>query len=135
MNDKATLLIAEDDVNIQDLIATVFNQYFSLVQVSDGEAAIEKIQSQKIDIAILDINIPKKNGLQVLTAIQKLDEDLRPATVVLSGDCTSSTVNRAYDSGADSFIAKPFDLLPLHKEVMNLVLNVKSSINQDDVLA
>ena len=135
MNDKPTLLIAEDDINIQDLIATVFNQYFSLVQVSDGEAAIQRIQSQKVDVAILDINIPKKNGLQVLTAIQKLDGSLRPATVVLSGDCTSTTVNRAYESGADAFIANPFDLLPLHKEVMNLVLNVKSGANQDDVLA
>ena len=134
MRKKATLLVAEDDINIQDLINAVFHQYFSLIQVSDGEAAIEKIQSNQVDVAILDINIPKVNGLQVLKAIQKMDSAHKPATVVMSGDNSSNTISRAYDSGADVFISKPFDLIPLHKEVMNLMLNITGESTENGAL-
>lgn len=135
MPKKATLLIAEDDVNIQDLLCAIFQQYFTLIQVSDGEAAIEKVNSQRIDLAILDINIPKKNGLQVLNAIQQLPVNSRPGTVILSGDSSASSVSRAYDGGADLFVAKPFDLLPFHRDVMNLLLKVTEQPDEVNALA
>ena len=124
MTTRPTMLIAEDDVNIQDLLTAVFSQYFTLIQVSDGESAIEKLSAQAVSVALIDINIPLKNGLQVLTSIQKISRFPRPATVMLSGDNSNNTVSRAYDAGADLFISKPFDLLSLQKEVINLTLQI-----------
>ena len=83
----------------------------------DGEAATEILfqrgahrNASRPDLVLLDLNLPKKGGLDVLREV-KLDESLRGIPVmVLSSSRRESDVNRAYEYGANLYVSKPSDL-------------------------
>lgn len=81
---RCAVLIVEDDEKLQGLIRTlIIRETTSMDIASDGEQAIEMLQSGAYDIVILDLMLPKKNGLEVAEAMAALPQ--RPHLIVLSG--------------------------------------------------
>lgn len=81
---NCALLIVEDDEKLQDLIRTILARHVTSIDVaSDGEEAIEKLEGNRYDIVILDLMLPKKNGLLVADTIGSLSD--KPRLIVLSG--------------------------------------------------
>jgi DNA-binding response OmpR family regulator len=65
------ILIAEDDISLRDAIVTAFNESgFAITTASDGEEAINKLNGSDFNLIILDIMMPKKDGLTVLSEIR-----------------------------------------------------------------
>jgi DNA-binding response OmpR family regulator len=85
VNDQqCALLIVEDDEKLQDLLKTILTRHTTSIDVaSDGEEAIGKLQSSHYDIVILDLMLPKTNGLIVAEAVASLSN--KPRLIVLSG--------------------------------------------------
>jgi len=78
------LLIVEDDEKLQDLIRTILTRDVTSIDVSsDGEDAIDKLERNRYDLVILDLMLPKKNGLLVAEAVDALAD--KPRLIVLSG--------------------------------------------------
>ena len=78
------LLIVEDDEKLRELIQTILARHVTSIDVSsDGEHAIEMLQTNVYDLVILDLMLPKKNGLLVAEAIDGLAR--KPQLIVLSG--------------------------------------------------
>jgi DNA-binding response OmpR family regulator len=104
-----TILIVEDEKEIQDLLAHYLRKEgFSAVLASDGETAILKARKEKPDLILLDILLPKADGLEVLRAIRSDDAIRRTPVVMLTakGDETDRIVG--LELGADDYISKPF---------------------------
>ena len=88
--------------------------------VEDGDAAIAFLRRQapfetapRPDLVLLDLNLPRRSGLEVLRSM-KADDTLRPIPVViLSSSARQRDVAAAYDSGASCYIVKPRDLAGL----------------------
>jgi two-component system response regulator ResD len=81
---RCALLIVEDDEKLQDLIRTILTRHTTSIDVaSDGEQAIEMLQRGSYDIVLLDLMLPKTNGLIVAEAVAALAG--APALIVLSG--------------------------------------------------
>ncbi len=85
-----------------------------LHRASDGEQALELLRraefngSIKPDLVVLDLNLPRKNGFEVLTEIKK-DDDLRTITVIVfTSSSLSADKRKSLALGAQSFITKPF---------------------------
>ena len=77
------MLIVEDDEKLRDMIGTILSAHVTSIDVaSDGERAIEMLRESPYDIAILDLMLPKKNGLIVAEAAASLSHP--PRIIVLS---------------------------------------------------
>ncbi|HVV83468.1 MAG TPA: response regulator transcription factor [Kofleriaceae bacterium] len=106
------ILVVEDD----EAIATGLSLNLRLAGhhttvVGDGEAALEVIGGRELDLVLLDINLPKKNGLDVLAAVREAD-NLVPVIVLSARDGEYDKV-AALRLGADDYVTKPFALAEL----------------------
>ncbi|MFZ9744102.1 MAG: ANTAR domain-containing response regulator [Aquiluna sp.] len=107
------VLVAEDESLIRmDVVATLKEAEFEVVgEASDGEEALELAQSLKPDVVVMDIKMPKLDGI---SAAEKLTE-LKIPVVLLTAFSQSELVNQATEAGAMAYITKPFkpsDLIP-----------------------
>jgi len=107
-----TIFLAEDnpdDIEITRRALTRSHLGCELIVARDGVEALTMLrdESLRLDFALLDINLPKLNGLQVLEQV-RLDPRLKTLPiVVLSASDREEDVRRAYELGANSYIQKP----------------------------
>ena len=104
------VLVSEDNkVNqmvIMEVLAKVGHQ---VTLVEDGEQALDAMDANVFDLAIIDFNMPKVSGLEVIK-ICRFRKDLRNLPIiVLSADATPETQKICEEAGADEFITKPFN--------------------------
>jgi two-component system, NtrC family, nitrogen regulation response regulator GlnG len=118
---KAKLLILDDDIAILQMLESVFsNDEFDLLLESNGESALHRIITDRPNVAIMDICLQSKNGLEVLKEAKKIDMGL--AVIMTTGFATTQYAIEAMKYGAYDFITKPFDLRKL-KSVVQKALN------------
>ncbi len=105
MNGK-TILVVEDDLRILDVLEKLLsaNDYQILTAVN-GQAALQMIHSHCPDMVLLDLGLPKLNGLEVLQQVRQWYD--RPIIVVSAHGLEKEKV-KALDLGADDYITKPF---------------------------
>jgi CheY-like chemotaxis protein len=111
-------LVVEDDDDHAKLIGLALEEQrgISFDRVSDGRTAISYLRqedgfegSPRPDVVLLDLNLPRMNGHQVLAEI-KGDDTLRAIpVVVLTTSSVSGDLHRAYDNHANSYLVKPAD--------------------------
>jgi DNA-binding NtrC family response regulator len=109
--DKVTVLIADDEGEMRNLLASIVrsNGYTQIVVASDGARAMEILANPQVSIGIafLDINMPGMSGIEVLTQAKAG----RPqcAYVMVSGLSALDNVMKALNAGAFGFIVKPYN--------------------------
>jgi DNA-binding response OmpR family regulator len=103
------ILVVEDEKEIRDLLAHYLRKEgFDPILAADGEAALPAARKEKPDLILLDILLPKSDGLEVLRAIRS-DANLARTPVVMltaKGDETDRVIG--LELGADDYIPKPF---------------------------
>lgn len=114
---RLKILLVEDnpdDVKITERALKKANLKDELLVVTDGEQALDFLYQRgafqnapRPDLIFLDINLPKKSGLQVLEIIKQDPKLKRIPVIVLTVSKSESDRIRAYDSGASSYIQKP----------------------------
>jgi DNA-binding response OmpR family regulator len=109
MSDRPLVLCADDDEDILALVTLRLERAgFDVVQVHDGDEAVEQARALKPAVAVLDVMMPKRTGLEVLAEL-RADASLAGMKVVLlSARVQQSDVERGIDAGADVYLAKPF---------------------------
>ena len=103
----AKILVVEDEKAIQMLLARSLEMTgHKCLTASDGQQATEILQKEKIDLLLLDIMLPKKDGFAVLEEVQG-----RIATIVITARNGLSDRLTGLNLGADDYIVKPFEIL------------------------
>jgi two-component system response regulator QseB len=103
------LLLVEDDLMIGASVRTGLRQDgFAVDWVVDGEAAEAALASGVYDLMLLDLGLPKKDGLAVLRTLRARGSDL-PVLAVTARDAVPDRI-AGLDAGADDYVVKPFDL-------------------------
>lgn len=111
MTQKTTILLVEDSIEIVELVRLYLeNEKFYVIIAYDGQAAIDMIQKEKIDLILLDIMLPKINGYEVLKKIRKAHNI--PVIIMSSKNMDMDKI-LGLNLGADDYIAKPFNPLEL----------------------
>ncbi|MBI5574569.1 MAG: response regulator transcription factor [Elusimicrobia bacterium] len=114
------ILVVEDEEDYQHLIGQVLSESgFEAFYADDGADGLEKAKKELPDIIILDINLPKLNGWEVLKAIRSdADSKLKNIPVImLTVRGEDADQIRGLDGGADDYVAKPF----IPKELLSRV--------------
>ncbi|HMT10426.1 MAG TPA: response regulator [Ignavibacteria bacterium] len=113
------VLLVEDNEGDVRLVKEAFNEskidkVFSVAK--DGEEALNYLyrrgkyaESVRPDIILLDINLPKKNGFEVLESIKKDDDLKRIPVIMLSSSSSEDHISKSYDLSANCYVTKPVD--------------------------
>ncbi|EDP63325.1 protein containing response regulator domain, but no DNA binding domain [alpha proteobacterium BAL199] len=109
MGVSARVLIAEDEPNLIESLSFILGREgYEVSAVSDGDAVLERLRSDRPHVLILDVMLPKRTGFEVLKLI-KLDPTLSGIPVmVLTAKGQERDRKTAEDLGADAFVTKPF---------------------------
>jgi DNA-binding response OmpR family regulator len=106
-----TVLVVEDEINVLDTLAYNLQQEgYKVITAEDGEQALEVIRSKKLDLIILDIMLPRLDGLAVCRIVRKEPDIAHTPIIMLTARGTQSDKMIGLDSGADDYITKPFEL-------------------------
>ena len=117
---KNKILLLEDDLNLSETVAEYFDeQGFEVVCVYDGDDAISSIYENHFDLLLLDVNVPNKNGFDVLKEIRAQNNNV-PAIFTTSLNSMDS-LEEGYNSGCDDYIRKPFELRELLFRVQTIL--------------
>lgn len=104
----ATILIAEDDKSVRDSLGRILRfEGYETISVADGEEAVVALESNNIDIALLDWMMPKLDGLAVCRWMRRHNSDVPVLILTAKGD-TSDRV-AGLDAGADDYLVKPYE--------------------------
>ncbi|HFK1481186.1 TPA: response regulator transcription factor [Bacillus cereus] len=108
---KKSILIVDDDKDIIDLLKLFLEmENFFVVEASNGEVALKCLEENHIDLAIVDIMMPKMDGYQL---IKKIRETLQFPILILSAKSQEVDKIIGLGIGADDFITKPFSALEI----------------------
>lgn len=114
------ILLAEDDSLLGDGLQAGLRQLgFQVDWVRDGEAAERELRAQPYEAAVLDLGLPRKEGLDVLSAVRRLGVKT-PVLVLTARDAVPDRI-RGLDAGADDYVVKPVDLHELAARLRALV--------------
>lgn len=103
------LLLVEDDAILGDgLKAGLTMEGYAVDWLTDGAQADEALKLNHYDLVVLDLNLPRMDGMSVLKSLRKR-KDSTPVLVLTARDGVTERV-AGLDSGADDFVCKPFDL-------------------------
>lgn len=106
---KQYILLADDDVTLSTVLSDYLrNAGFVVETVVSGKKALQAIVSGRYDLAILDTNLPEKNGLQVLSSLAK-SQNPTPV-IMLTAENSREHIIRAFDLGCDDYVTKPFSM-------------------------
>ena len=117
-----TVVLAEDDVDIRDLVQIVLEGLdLEVTAVGTGSDALEACRELGPRLLLLDITMPGMNGLEVCRAI-RADEKLHDLPVIImTARAQASDVAAGIEAGADTYIIKPFGPIELREHVEALL--------------
>ncbi len=103
------ILLVEDDPQLGDGIRTGLHQAGYIVDwLQDGLSALHSLEVENFDMVVLDLGLPRLDGISVLKKIRTSGNDV-PVLILTARDTVADRVN-GLDSGADDYLLKPFDL-------------------------
>jgi len=124
------ILLAEDDPLLGDGLQAGLRQLgFQVDWVRDGEAAEHELRSLVYAAAVLDLGMPRKNGLDVLASIRKAEVSC-PVLILTARDAVADRI-RGLDQGADDYVIKPVDLNELAARLRALIRRAHGQPNEN----
>ncbi len=119
---KHKIVVVEDDKIICKMVAQALEAEGYYVQsAKEGKEGVRLIDSVKPDLAILDWNLPEMNGIQICQYIRSRSELSQTAILMLTAFGEMSQKVSAFETGADDYITKPFDIQELLARVKSLL--------------
>ena len=114
------VLVVEDDYALgEGLFQAMRQDGYAVDWVTDGLLALQSLEAEHFDLMILDLGLPKRDGLNVLRDIRQAGEGL-PVLILTARDAVTDRV-QGLDAGADDYLTKPFDVGELSARVRALI--------------
>lgn len=120
---KKTLLLVDDNPDVQSLLALLFQNYFEIEMASDGEEGLEKALQILPDLVISDVVMPKMDGKQMCTAIKSNPISQHIPVIMLTSEDSDDSQVEGLSLGADDYLTKPFNNEVLVAKVNTILQN------------
>jgi two-component system, NtrC family, nitrogen regulation response regulator GlnG len=106
---KPKILVLDDDTVILEMFKSIFEgEDVELLLESEGDSALRRIRADRPNVAIMDINLPNKSGLEVLQEAKKFDQGL--SVIITTGYSSTQNAIEAMKYGAYDYLTKPFNV-------------------------
>lgn len=116
-----SLLVVEDNKELNQLIADHFSDKYQVYTAENGLQALQILKDNEIDLIISDVMMPEMDGLTFCKIIKNDLNTSHISILMLTAKNTAEDRIECYNAGADAFIAKPFELAVLNARVKNLI--------------
>jgi DNA-binding NtrC family response regulator len=116
------LLLIDDEFGVRESLKMVFSKDYRVLEADSIDAAIPKVQEAHPDVVLLDVLMPRADGLEVLRRIKEIHPGCE--VIMLTGVNSQQLAAKAMDSGAFDFIGKPFDVVDLRQKVSRALAKV-----------
>jgi len=103
------ILVVDDEAEIRSLLAAVLqNKGYEVVTAEDGAAALQAVPRERPAVILMDLSMPRMNGMDALTEIKRLDAEV--PVIICTAHADFATAVRAMKLGAYDYLTKPFDV-------------------------
>ena len=111
---KEKILVADDEVPMRELLERVLApEGYAILHASDGKEALNQTLSHRPDLILLDVRMPKLDGVTLCKALRVYKETCTIPIIIITAFGSHERLEEGMAAGADDFIAKPFDPLEL----------------------
>lgn len=102
----ATILVVDNEAQIRRVLRTILSSHgYSVLEARGGEESIEKVREEKVDLILLDVNMPGMSGIEACAEIRRSCD---APIIMLTVRNSERDKVQALDSGADDYVVKPF---------------------------
>ena len=116
--EKSTILYVEDDFNNRTLVRRVLEaEGYQLVDAANASQAMGCLKEHKIDLILMDINMPEMDGYALTTQIKSVSEYAKIPIVAMTANVMRGDRERSLEAGCDGYIQKPIDIDLLTQQV------------------
>ena len=106
---KTHILLCDDDVNLTTILSDYLQEHnYGVITAADGDEALAKVDGGQADICLLNVNMTKVSGFDVLENIRKTNNQLPIIMVIQNG--AQEDITRAYKLGCDDYLVKPISV-------------------------
>ena len=121
--DRKKVLVVDDEPGVRRLVSKILSGHYKVIEAPDGEAAVNEVRSRRPGVVIMDMMMPRMDGLTACYAIKKdpINQDIK----VIMLTAVNQDLNKKLSTtvmGADRYITKPFkaeELLDTIKQLQN----------------
>ena len=122
-NDKNTILIADDAEMNREMLALMLGDSYNFVYAENGVEAVDALRGrQKIDIILLDINMPEMDGFEVLRVMNRRHWIEEIPVIIISASDSTEFMDEAFKLGVADYVSRPFNATIVRKKVENILL-------------
>jgi len=105
-----TVLVADDDDMFRDLVTEILTQAgYAVVRAKDGQDAWDQMQEKPVDMAVLDLNMPNMDGMELTKKVRETPKFQDLPILMLTVRALVEDQVSGYERGADDYLTKPFD--------------------------
>ena len=133
MSERAKVLVIDDEPGVRELISEALSlSEINAVPAADGLEALSFLRRERFDLLILDINMPKLDGLALLEKLRS--EGMSVPVLMLSARADKTDINQGLRIGADDYLTKPFSIEELVLRVKAIMRRSKGEVAEVKVL-
>ncbi len=115
---RLTILVVEDHGSLCEMLSVYLIRHGYHVRTADnGEAALDLLSKEEIDLVLLDLMLPRVDGFTVLKHVRETREDGKPYIIIVSAGASEKDRNRVLELGANEYMPKPFHLVRLLERI------------------
>lgn len=119
---SARILVVEDNpMNMKVVLMTLKRQGYTLLEAVDGEEALEVATREKPDLILMDIQLPKMDGLEVTRRLRQMPEFEQTPIIALSAYAMKGDRERGMEAGFDDYLSKPVNTRELPKVIEDML--------------
>jgi len=116
---KKKILICDDELGIRESLKLILVKDYDVSEVTNGAECLDSIKENPFDLILMDIKMPKANGIEILKQLKAANPDTK--VIMVTGYKSVETATEAIKFGASDYIVKPFnskDILETIKKVL-----------------
>lgn len=117
-----TILYVEDNPDNRNLIRRVLNaEGYTVVEASHADQAFHKLESENIDLILMDINMPDMDGYTLTAKIKKMEKYKNIPIVAVTANVMRGDREKSLEAGCDGYIQKPIDIDTLAQQIERFI--------------
>lgn len=120
MPEQFSLLVVDDQLGIRKLLVETFAGKYIVKEAQNGQEALQKLASDKLDLVLLDMKMPGISGIETLQKIREINSEIPVILMTAYGE--SDLIDQAKIYGTVKYISKPFDLNTIRNLVKELLV-------------